>query len=64
MLVDGTLRALTLSDKDKILDRVAEKEDRGMRSQFVSQFYKWGRLYPNFINEGGVCPMDIPLPHL
>ena len=32
MLVDGTLRALTLSDKDKMLDRVAEKEDRGMRS--------------------------------
>ncbi|KAL5263253.1 hypothetical protein ACHWQZ_G008588 [Mnemiopsis leidyi] len=32
MLVDGTLRALTLSDKDKILDRVAEKEDRGMRT--------------------------------
>ena len=33
MLVDGALRALTLSDKDHIMNRVTEKEDRGMRSE-------------------------------
>ena len=34
MLVDGTLRALTLSDKDHIMNGVTDKEDRGMRSEF------------------------------